>query len=495
MNPKIKIWQFLLLLYVLLIIFRFDYLVSLIGLYFEFVRLLLNQEQNLSGQIDFRFDDALVSLVLIIIIPIVLISIKKIRQWVLNPLSLSETVIFLLVICFLFAPIITRQNPDFQKNISVTKLLPPLSSVKYIELKSPVSKNETEIKKFVRLKNSIIPESYNDAVIFIDSLKLSSGLSSSSRIRSENATQVRIVISKESSTEKSLLFESNKISPPIDQGRNDKNNDYATLSSGEIGSGNIDNLQVEYYQNGVVKNISLEKLIKNNGYPTIKEKYFLFGSDEFGRDIFTRIVYGSRISLLVGFGSVLLSLLIGIGFAFIAAQKGSLADLIISRFTDLFLSFPAIFLVIMILALFGSNLISVIIVLGLSGWMSLFKIVKSEIISIKKKDYFISAELIGLRNKNLLIREILPVIIAPIIVNLIFQFSNVILAESALSYLGLGTGTSYPSWGAMIEAGQEYITKSWWMIFIPGIILIVTLLSINSVGRKINKFYNPKFPV
>ncbi len=441
MNTKIKIWQFLLFLYVILIIFRFNYLVSLIGLYYEFVRLLLNQEQNLSGQIDFRFDDALVSLVLIILIPIALISIKKIRQWILNPLSLSETVIFLLVICFLFAPIITRQNPDFQKNISVTKLLPPLSSVKYIELKSPVSKNETEIKKFVKLKNSIIPESYNDAVIFIDSLRLNLNLSSGLSLKDRDSSLVK------------------------------------------------------YYQNGTVKNILLENLSENNGYPTIKEKYFLFGSDEFGRDIFTRIVYGSRISLLVGFGSVLLSLLIGIGFAFIAAQKGNLADLIISRFTDLFLSFPTIFLVILILALFGSNLISVIIVLGLSGWMSLFKIVKSEIISIKKEDYFISAELLGLRNKNLLIREILPVIIAPIIVNLIFQFSNVILAESALSYLGLGTGTSYPSWGAMIEAGQEYITKSWWMIFIPGFILIVTLLSINSIGRKINKFYNPKFPV
>jgi peptide/nickel transport system permease protein len=199
--------------------------------------------------------------------------------------------------------------------------------------------------------------------------------------------------------------------------------------------------------------------------------------------------------LLVGFGSVILSLLIGMGFAFVAVQKGGVVDLILSRLTDLFLSFPTIFLVIIILALFGSNILSVIIVLGLSGWMSLFKVVKTEMASIKKKDYFISAELMGLRNTNLLIREILPVIIAPVIVNLIFQFSNVILAESALSYLGLGTGTSYPSWGAMIEAGQEYITKSGWMIFLPGIILIVTLQSINSIGRQINKFYNPRLLV
>jgi len=433
MRSKIKIWHFVFLIFLFLIVIRFSYVISLATLYIEFVKLLFSGVHNISGQIDFRFVDGFVSLILIVLIPTILVSIKKIKVLIKNPLGFSEAIIILLMFCFLFAPFITKQNPDFQKNISVTKLLPPLSSVKYIQLKSSVSNGETEIEKFVKLKNSIIPQSYNELIIFIDSLKVSPG--------------------------------------------------------------NIDKSVVEYYQSGVVKNIFIDDVVNQNGYPIIKEKLFIFGSDEFGRDIFTRIIYGSRISLLVGFGSVLLSLMIGVGFAFIAAQKGGVSDLLVSRLTDLFLSFPTIFLVILILALFGSNLISVIIVLGLSGWMSLFKIVKSEIASIKKKDYFLSAELIGLRNKKLLIREILPVIIAPVIVNLIFQFSNVILAESALSYLGLGTGTSYPSWGAMIESGQEYIAKSWWMIFIPGIILIVTLLSVNNIGRKINKFYNPKLLV
>ncbi|HMN50002.1 MAG TPA: ABC transporter permease [Ignavibacteriaceae bacterium] len=433
MRSKIKIWHVVFLIFLFLIVIRFSYLISLATLYIEFIKLMFSGVKNISGQIDFRFVDGFVSLILIVLIPIILVIIKKIKVLIKNPLGFSEAIIILLMFCFLFAPFITKQNPDFQKNISVTKLLPPLSSVKYIQLKSSVSNSETEIEKFVKLKNSIIPQSYNELMIFIDSLKVSPG--------------------------------------------------------------NIDKSIVEYYQSGVVKNIFIDDVVNQNGYPIIKEKLFIFGSDEFGRDIFTRIIYGSRISLLVGFGSVLLSLMIGVGFAFIAAQKGGVSDLLVSRLTDLFLSFPTIFLVILILALFGSNLISVIIVLGLSGWMSLFKIVKSEIASIKKKDYFLSAELIGLRNKKLLIREILPVIIAPVIVNLIFQFSNVILAESALSYLGLGTGTSYPSWGAMIESGQEYIAKSWWMIFIPGIILIVTLLSVNNIGRKINKFYNPKLLV
>lgn len=438
---KIKIWHFLLMLFVLLIVLRFDLLIGLVELYLKFIGLLFKDSKSLFAQIDFRFIDNFISLALIFIIPFILFFSKRIKKLVKLPLNLSGLIIILLSTSFIFAPIITNQHPEFQKNISVTKLLPPLSKEKFIELKAAISNSQTDLDNFAMLKKSVIPESFNDRLIFIDSLRLSSGSSASSSTK------------------------------------------------------DIDASIVEYFQNDVMKKLPLFDVVKIDSKPIIREKYFILGSDEYGRDIFTRIIYGSRISVLVGIGSVLLSLLIGIGMAFIATQKVGIADLILSRVTDLFLSFPAIFLVIMILALFGSNLISVIIVLGLSGWMSLFKIVKSEISSIKKKDYFLSAELIGLRNIKLLIREILPVIIAPVIVNLVFQFTNVILAESALSYLGLGTGISYPSWGAMIESGQEYITQSWWMIFIPGIVLIITLLSINSVGKKINEFYNSKFQV
>ncbi len=422
-----KIWHFLLLFLLLIVITSFDYIISFIQLLFNCLMLCIKGDNEILNLVDIRFVDAAASVLLLPIFIVLLISVHKLRSWISKPLSFSGAFILILIICFLFAPLITKQNPDFQKNISVTKLLPPFSSVKFITLKEKGIDNENEIEKFISQKRSLIPESYNDNLIFVDSLKL-----------------------------------------------------------------NIDNNSIEYYQNNVAKDLPLTEIISSNGYPKIKEKFFLLGSDEFGRDIFTRIIYGSRISLLVGFGSVLLSLIIGVGLAFAAAQRGGVIDLLLNRLTDLFLSFPTIFLVILILALFGSNIISVIIVLGLSGWMSLFKVVKSEIASVKKKDYFISAELIGLKNRKLLIREILPVIIAPVIVNLIFQFSNVILAESALSYLGLGTGSNYPSWGAMIESGQEYILQSWWMIFIPGVILILTLLSVNSIGRKINSYYNPK---
>ncbi|MEJ5262770.1 MAG: ABC transporter permease [Ignavibacterium sp.] len=232
--------------------------------------------------------------------------------------------------------------------------------------------------------------------------------------------------------------------------------------------------------------------IPTDSVKTIKSEIILLGTDEFGRDIFARLIFGARISIFIGIMAVIISLVLGLALGFIASTGNSILSLSLNRLTDLFLSFPSIFLVILILALFGNNLLSVIIVLGFSGWMSLYKIVSSEVATIKRKDYFITAQKIGLNNRELLIKEVIPVIIIPVTVNLVFQFSNVILAESALSFLGLGSGNQFPSWGAMIEKGQEYIYEAWWMIFVPGITLVLTLHSIHNIAKELNKFFNPK---
>jgi len=324
----------------------------------------------------------------------------------------------------LFAPIITNENPEFSKNLSVTKLLPPFSSVKQCELKSDGDNNLSGAEVFRKESEEVIKPSFNDNIILADSFRVSD--------------------------------------------------------------------KIIYFQKKEAFEIERESLNSKAGIPVINEKFYLVGTDEFGRDLFARLIHGTRISITVGLGAVVLSFIIGIILGFIAGYRGGFPDVLLNRFAEIFLAFPIIYLVVLILALFGSSIFSIIIVLGISGWMSLFKIVKSEVLSIKRKDFFSTAELVGLSKFQLLSREILPVIIAPVLVNLVFLFSNVVLAEAALSYLGLGTGNTYPSWGSMISSGQEYITKAWWLIVFPGLGLILTLFSFNSMGKMLGKVFNPR---
>jgi peptide/nickel transport system permease protein len=421
---KIRIWHILFLFWLLIIIFNAGLLLSLIILWGKYFILLFSDFGKAIQFLDFNLFDSLTSITLFLVIPVILFLYRKKFNWLKEAINFPILVLLILLFSFCFAPLITNENPDFQKDLKVTKLLSPLSSVRVIHLIKKEQNGNSSIESFKFYKDEVVKPSFDESLIFADKVEVS-----------------------------------------IDQ--------------------------ILYWQKDLQKKLKLSEIKIVNGKPDIGEKTFILGTDEFGRDIFTRLIYGARISLLVGIGSVFVSLIIGLAIGFVAGFRGGVIDIVFSRITDLFLAFPVIYLIILVLAMFGNSLLSVIFVLGFSGWMSLFKIVKSEVISAKNKDYIVSASLLGLNKFNILIKEILPVIIVPVIVNIIFQFSNVILAESALSYLGLGSGSSYPSWGSMIESGQQYITKAWWMILFPGLILILTIFSVNDLGKRMNKLFNP----
>ena len=421
---KFKILYWLLLLWIVLLLLRYDVLLQYFALWFGYAKLVFTDIGGAFDVLSLKLIDVILSVKLFIVLPLLYFVFRKKWTYFQSKLSLSYALLLLLTWILIFAPIVTNENPEFSKNLSVTKLLPPFSSVNFVNLTRKKSEALIERERFIQQLNSTIKQPFNEQIIFIDSIVISESIMS--------------------------------------------------------------------YQKGQMTELRREELLVKDGKPVIGNKFFLLGTDEYGRDNFARLIYGTRISLFVGFGAVIVSFFIGITLGFFAGYKGGILDTLLNRFTELFLSFPVIYLIVLILALFGSSLFSIIIVLGISGWMTLFKIVRGEVVSIKQKDFFITAELIGLKKSQLLTKEILPVILAPVLVNLLFLFSNVILAEAALSYLGLGAGNLYPSWGAMINSGQEYIYKAWWMIVFPGTALILTLLAVNSSGKRIKKLINPR---
>jgi peptide/nickel transport system permease protein len=377
-----------------------------------------------SALFDYRTLDYFFAAFLIFLFPFLLLIGKNKFPLLTIRITFTNSVLILLIFVLLFAPIITNENPDFHKNIRLTKLLPPLSKVKIVNIVTDQNETESLIDEYVKSKNKIIKREFDETVLLCDSITI--------------ASEIKL-----------------------------HQKDYFIM---------LNKSQIEF----------------SDTEPLVSTKYFLFGTDEFGRNIFTRIVFGTRISVLIGLASVALSMLIGILLGAVSGFSGGMPDRLISRITDMFLAFPMLILIVLVIGLFGSSIWSIIIVLGFSGWMSLYKIVKSELVSIKNKDYFLAAQMIGLNKTQLILKEVIPVIAAPIIVNVIFQFGNVILAESALSYLGLGIGNEFPSWGAMIQSGQSYISIAWWMIFFPSTILVGTLLTAKNIGEKLNKFLNPK---
>lgn len=222
----------------------------------------------------------------------------------------------------------------------------------------------------------------------------------------------------------------------------------------------------------------------------IQTQIYFLGTDNLGRDLYSLIIHGTRVSLFIAFMAVLLAGITGTVFGFISGYRNDFRGKLPDILSDLFLAFPGIFFILLLTAFFSSDLAALIIILGLTGWMGLFKIIRTEVNGIKRTDFFKTARIMGFSKYHLIFREIFPVILAPVIVNLTFLAANIILAEAALSYLGVDFGTDYPTWGQLIDQGQHYIRNAWWVVTGPSVMLSVTIIAFYKTARKMQeKFY------
>jgi len=209
----------------------------------------------------------------------------------------------------------------------------------------------------------------------------------------------------------------------------------------------------------------------------------LFGTDDLGRDIFSRAVYGARISLTVGIVAVFISITIGTLFGALAGYYGGWVDGIIMRFVDIMLAFPSIFLILAIQAMLTPNIYNVMIVIGLTSWMGVARLVRGEYLKIRELSYVEAARAIGCSDLRIIFRHILPNAQAPIIVAATLGMAGAILTESSLSFLGMGVQPPMSSWGNMLMDAQAYLRDAPWMAIIPGILIFTTVLSLYFVGE------------
>jgi peptide/nickel transport system permease protein len=216
------------------------------------------------------------------------------------------------------------------------------------------------------------------------------------------------------------------------------------------------------------------------------------GTDTLGRDVASRLLYGARVSLVVGFSAVLLAGAVGVAAGLVSGWYRGWVDDLVMRLGDVQLAFPVLVLAVAVLAVLGGSVLNLIVVLGVTGWITYARIVRGEVLTLRERDFVAAARALGAGDAWILGRHLLPNVLPPITVVATFSVARTIIAEASLSFLGLGVPAPEPSWGAMLDEGRNYITTGWWLALFPGLAILLLVLGINLVGDWLRDVLDPR---
>ncbi len=264
-----------------------------------------------------------------------------------------------------------------------------------------------------------------------------------------------------------------------------------------IDSYRIEGENVIYKQGPREKTIPIESLAGKRQYSGgtpdfIVSRSFLLGTDQYGRDILSRVIYGSRISLSIGFLVVLISVTLGTIVGVSSGYFGGIVDNTLMRVVDILIAFPALFLILIIIATFGNSIFLIVITLSFTGWMGVARIVRSQVLSLKEQEFILAAKSLGLSNLRIIFRHLVPNTLTPVIVAATLRIGSIILTEAGLSFLGLGVQPPTPSWGNIINEGRDSLLNHWWISTFPGIAILTTVVCFNLIGDGVRDALDPR---